>query len=83
MSLPISLPDNPEESEIDRLLFELGIKLPTIEIIADQCPPAGVHGSYALIADSNECPHDEDETDRYWVIRVRARIMPRLPDTES
>lgn len=80
MSLAIPLSENPEETEIDRLLFELGIELPAIENIAGNGPAAGDPG-WPSIADPNENLRDEAGTDDLW--SSQPLRMSRPQDMES
>jgi len=68
MSLAMSLLENPEETEIDRLLLELGIELPVIENISSQDLLTGINDGYPSIADSNENLLDEDQTDNFLIV---------------
>lgn len=75
MSLAILLSENSEETEIDRLLFELGIELPAIE----NGPGAGDPG-WPSVAGPDENLRDEDETDDLGLSQQLK--MVRLPDME-
>lgn len=82
MSLPSSTPDNPEETEIDRLLRELGIELPDENSEPDWDHAAVGNGETPLITDDPGLP-DADEPVSYWLLHLPHRKPPWPPETES
>ena len=83
MSSPPSLPNDSEETEIDRLLLELGIELPALEPAADDSPAQDANSEYRAVVDDSDRPHDENDAVSFCLPHPQARFPPWPPETES
>lgn len=77
-----STPDNPEETEIDQLLRELGIELPDEECRTDWSHAAAGNGEIPLVTDDLSLS-DPDEPVSYWLPHSPYRKTPWPPEAES
>lgn len=83
MSSPPSLPNDSEETEIDRLLLELGIELPAVEPTADDSTAQGANSEYRAVVDECDRPWDENDAASFYLPHPQARFPPWPPETES